>query len=42
MIEAFYETWPLWAFLSVLGMACAAEDLINHYRRKGIDNPALW
>jgi len=41
LIDAFYFTWPLWAFLGVLGTACAVEDLINHYRRRVIDNPAL-
>ena len=41
LIQAFYLTWPLWAFLGILGMACAVEDLINHYRRRVIDNPAL-
>ncbi len=41
LIDAFYFTWPLWAFLAVLGTACAVEDLINHYRRRVIDNPTL-
>ena len=39
---AFYYTWPLWAFLGILGVALIAEETIDHYRSRVIDNPTLW
>jgi hypothetical protein len=41
MIEAFYETWPLWAILVILGVACAGEEILAQYRKKLVDNPTL-
>jgi hypothetical protein len=42
LIEAFYFTWPLWAFLAILGSALVVEETIDHYRGRVIDNPTLW
>jgi len=42
LIDAFYFTWPLWAFLGILAIALTAEETISHYRRRVIDNPTLW
>jgi hypothetical protein len=43
ILYAFYLTWPLWAFLAVLGLACLVEDGIKAYSRKQlVDNPTLW
>ena len=40
---AFYFTWPLWAFLAVLGASLFVEEEgIDHYRSRVIDNPTLW
>jgi len=43
LIEAFYFTWPLWAFLGVLGASLLVEEgIIAHSKRRVIDNPTLW
>ena len=42
IILAFYFTWPLWAFLGIMGSALVVEETINHYRSRVIDNPTLW
>jgi hypothetical protein len=42
LIEAFYFTWPLWAFLGILLGALVVEEGIDHYRSRVIDNPTLW
>lgn len=42
VLYAFYMTIELWAFVGILALALSAEGLINHYRRKTVDNPALW
>jgi hypothetical protein len=39
---AFMYTWPLWAFLGILGGALAVEETIDHYRSKVVDNSTLW
>ena len=39
---AFYFTWPLWAFLGILGASLFVEEGIDHYRSRVIDNPTLW
>ena len=41
LIEAFYLTIELWAFVGILAIALAAEGLINYYRSKLVDNPTL-
>ena len=41
LIEAVYFTWPLWAFLGILAIALTAEETIDHYRSRVIDNPAI-
>jgi hypothetical protein len=28
LLEAFYSTWPLWVFLTVLAIALVAEQLV--------------
>jgi len=33
LIQAFYYTWPLWAFLGVLGFALLVEARINACKR---------
>ena len=40
--QAFYYTWPLWAFLGILLGALVVEEGIDHYRSRVIDNPTLW
>jgi hypothetical protein len=43
LIEAFYYTWPLWAFLAVLSASLFVEEGIKAYsKRKMVDNPAIW
>jgi hypothetical protein len=42
LIEAFYFTWPLWAFLLILLGALFVEETIDHYRNRVVDNPTLW
>jgi hypothetical protein len=42
IIQAFYYTWPLWAFLGILLGALVVEEGIDHYRSRVIDNPTLW
>ena len=42
IIQAFYFTWPLWAFLGILLGALVVEEGIDHYRSRVIDNPTLW
>lgn len=43
LIEAFYYTWPLWAFLGLMGASLFVEEGIKAYsKRKMVDNPTLW
>ena len=43
LIEAFYFTWPLWAFLGILGASLFVEEGIKaHSKRRAVDNPTLW
>ena len=43
LIEAFYFTWPLWAFLGILGLALVVEEgIVAYNRKKLVDNPTLW
>lgn len=43
ILHAVYETWPLWAFLSVLGASLFVEEgIVAHNRRRLVDNPTLW
>jgi hypothetical protein len=43
LIEAFYFTWPLWAFLGILSVSLFVEEGIKaHSKRRVIDNPTLW
>ena len=43
IIQAVYYTWPLWAFLGILGASLFVEEGIQAYsRRKAVDNPTLW
>ena len=41
ILDAFYMTMELWIFLAILALAGTAEELIQHYRNKTVDNPAL-
>ena len=42
LIDAFYMTWPLWAFLGVLGASLFVEEgVVAYNRKKLVDNPAL-
>ena len=42
VIDAFYMTWPLWAFVITLAVAAGIEEGVVAYgRRKIKDNPAL-
>ena len=42
LLEAFYYTWPLWAFLAVLSASLFVEEGIKAYsKRKSVDNPAI-
>lgn len=41
LIEAFYLTIELWAFVGILALALVAEGLVKFYRSKLVDNPAL-
>jgi hypothetical protein len=43
LIEAFYYTWPLWAFLAVLSASLFVEEgVVARNRKKLVDNPAIW
>ena len=43
IIQAVYYTWPLWAFLGILGASLFVEEGIKAYSRsRVIDNPVLW
>lgn len=42
-IQAFYLTWPLWAFLAVLAVSLFVEEGIKaHSKKKMVDNSAIW
>ena len=41
VINAFWMTIELWAFLAILCIAMAAEGLVQKYRNQVVDNPAL-
>jgi len=42
LLEAFYFTWPLWAFLAVLSASLFVEEgIIEYSKRKSVDNPAI-
>jgi hypothetical protein len=38
IIQAFYLTWPLWAFLAVLAVSLFVEEGILAHRKKMVDN----
>jgi len=38
IIQAFYLTWPLWAFLAVLAVSLFVEEGILAHRNKMVDN----
>jgi len=43
LIEAFYFTWPLWAFLGILAVSLFVEEGIQAYsKRRAVDNPTIW
>jgi hypothetical protein len=43
LIEAFYFTWPMWAFLGIMAASLLVEEGIKaHSKRRVIDNPTLW
>ena len=43
LIEAFYFTWPLWAFLGILSVSLFVEEGIQAYsKRRAVDNPTIW
>jgi hypothetical protein len=43
ILYALYLTWPLWAFLSALGISLFVEEGIQAYNKKKlVDNPTLW
>ena len=43
ILYAFCATWPLWVFLTILGISLFVEEGINAYsKRKMVDNPTLW
>ncbi len=43
VIFALIATWPLWAFIGIMGVSLLVEEgIIALNKRKLVDNPALW
>jgi hypothetical protein len=43
ILDAFYFTWPAWAFIGILGAALLVEEgVVAYNRKKLVDNPTLW
>ena len=43
ILTGLYLSWPLWAFLAVLGASLFVEEGIKAYsKRKMVDNPTIW
>jgi hypothetical protein len=43
ILHGLYLSWPLWAFLGVLGVALLIEEgIVAYNRKKLVDNPTLW